>query len=97
MLTLEPITRGIRDGRHQHYPTPDLEPREVATEADAEETAVKMLAAYQSISYLQLVDGNGTKVRDYQRSHFFMSDSPLRHVRQRVVDEEIAEWRAVRA
>jgi len=97
MLTLNAITRGIRDGRHQHYPTPNIDPRPVDTETGAEETAVRLLQAYHSICYLRLVDDSGTEVRKYGRHDFFYAKSPLQDVRRRVVDQDIADRLANRA
>ncbi|MYW46378.1 hypothetical protein [Streptomyces sp. SID161] len=94
MLTLEPITSGIHDGRHQHYPTPDLAARTAETETSAEETACRMLLQFQPVSYLRLVDAAGTVLREYRRCDFFLRKSPLRVVHQRValelIDERIA-------
>ncbi|TXS68920.1 hypothetical protein [Streptomyces sp. sk2.1] len=90
MLTLNAITGGIRDGRHQYYPTPNIEARSVDSEVAAEETAVRMFRAYGSISYLRLLDAAGVEVREYRRGHFFQSTSPLRDVAHRVVDEDLA-------
>ncbi|GAA3852743.1 hypothetical protein GCM10023084_03700 [Streptomyces lacrimifluminis] len=95
MLTLNPITRGILNGRHQHYPTPNIEPRPVDTET-ADETAVRMLRAYHSICYLRLVDESGAEVREYHRYEFSHSGSPLWDVHRRVVDADIAERLAAR-
>ncbi|MFG2359357.1 hypothetical protein [Streptomyces sp. NPDC048521] len=90
MLTLHPITGGIRNGRHQHYPTPNIQPRPTGSQAAAEETAVRLLRAYGSISYLRLVDSTGAEVREYRRGDFFQSTSPLRDVHHRVVDQDLA-------
>lgn len=90
MLTLNAITGGIRDGRHQHYPTPNIEVRLVGSETEAEETAVRMLRAYGSISYLRLIDAAGTEVREYRRGHFFHLTSPLRDAHHRVVAQDQA-------
>lgn len=95
-MTLSAITRGIRDGRHQHYPTPHIQPRPVDTETAADECAVRMLRAYHSICYLRLVDSTGTEVREYHRYDFSRSDSPLWEVHCRVVDADIAERMAAR-
>ena len=84
MLTLHPITSGIRDGRHQHYPTPNLEAGTVSSEAAAEEAAVRMLSAYGAVNFLQLTDVSGAKVRTYYRGDFFQPTSPLRDARLRV-------------
>lgn len=91
MLTLHPITGGIRDGRHQHYPTPNIQIRPVGSEAAAEEAAVRMFNAYGSISFLRLVDASGVEVRDFRRWHFFQSTSPLRDVRHRVVAQDLTD------
>ncbi|MFF7837533.1 hypothetical protein ACFZC6_01665 [Streptomyces ossamyceticus] len=96
MLTLNAITRGILDGRHQHYPTPHIDPRPVDAET-ADETAVRMLRAYHSISYLRLVDESGAEVREYHRHEFAFSNSPLWDVHCRVVDADIAERMRVRS
>lgn len=96
MLTLNAITRGIRDGRHQHYPTPHIEPRPVGTET-ADETAVRMLRAYHSISYMRLVDESGAEIREYHRYEFARSGAPLWDVHCRVVDADIAERMAARS
>lgn len=90
MLTLHAITRGIHDGRYQHYPTPHVDSRPVGTDMAAEETAVRMLQAYHSVCYLRLTDDSGTEVREYGRHDFFYSDSPLRDVRRRVVAQDLA-------
>lgn len=90
-LTLHAVTGGIRDGRHQHYPTPNIEARPVDSETSAEEAAVRLLRAYQPISYLRLVDDSGTEVRQYRRGHFFQSTSPLRDAHHRVVDQDLAD------
>ncbi|MFB6665983.1 hypothetical protein [Streptomyces parvus] len=84
MLTLHPMTGGIRDGRHQQYPTPHIEPRPVESETAAEEAAVRLFSAYGSISYLTLTREDGQQVREYRRGHFFQAKSPLRHARLRV-------------
>ncbi|MFH8867152.1 hypothetical protein [Streptomyces griseus] len=84
MLTLHPITGGIRDGRHQQYPTPHIKPRSVETEQAAEEAAVRLLSAYGSISYLTLSGDDGERIREYRRGHFFQAKSPLRDARLRV-------------
>lgn len=91
MLTLHPITGGIRDGRHQHYPTPNIQARPADSETAAEEAAVRMLRAYGAISYLRLVDGSGAEVREYRRGDFFYSTSPLRDVHHRVVAQDLAD------
>lgn len=96
MLTLHAITRGIHDGRYQHYPTPHIEPRPADTETAADEAAVRMLRAYHSICYLRLVDESGTEVREYHRYEFSRSGSPLWDVHRRVVDADIAERLAAR-
>ncbi|AKZ60808.1 hypothetical protein SAM23877_p099 (plasmid) [Streptomyces ambofaciens ATCC 23877] len=89
MLTLHPITGGIRDGRHQQYPTPNLPARPVASQAEAEESAVRLFRAYGAISYLRLTDSAGEEVREYRRGDFFQSTSPLRDVHRRVVDQDL--------
>lgn len=96
MLTLHAVTRGFRNGTYQHYPTPDIKPRPVDTERAAEETAVRLLQAYHSICYLRLVDDTDTEVREYGRHDFFYAKSPLREVRRRVVDQDIAARLAAR-
>lgn len=96
MLTLHSITRGIRDGRHQHYPTPNIEPRPVDTETAADETAVRMLRAYHSICYMRLVDESDTEVREYHRYEFARPGSSLWDVHCRVVEADIAERLAAR-
>jgi hypothetical protein len=93
MLTLEPITSGIR-GRHQHYPTPNLAPRTAETEALAEETACRMLMQFHSVSYLRLVDETGNEIRAYRRCDFFQHKSPLREVHHRVARQLIEEQSA---
>jgi hypothetical protein len=90
MFNLHPITSGIRDGRHQHYPTPNVRPQSAATESAAEETACRMLRAFNSISYLRLTSGDGTEVRVYRRGDFFHRDSPLREVHHRVSGQDLA-------
>lgn len=90
MLTLNAITGGICDGRHQYYPTPNIEARSVDSEMAAEEAAVRMLRAYGSISYLRLLDAAGTEVREYRRGHFFQLTSPLRDAHHRVAAEDLA-------
>jgi hypothetical protein len=97
MPTLHAITRGIRDGRHQHYPPPHIELRPVDTETAADEAAVRMLRAYHSICYLRLVDDSGTEVREYHRYEFSRSDQPLWDVHCRVVEADIAERMAARS
>lgn len=84
MLTLHPVTGGIRDGRHQQYPTPHIEPCSVESEQAAEEAAVRLLSAYGSISYLTLTGEAGERIREYRRGHFFQTKSPLRDARLRV-------------
>lgn len=96
MPTLHAITRGILDGRHQHYPTPHIEPRPVDTATAADEAAVRMLRAYHSICYLRLVDGSDAEVREYHRYEFARPDSPLWDVHRRVVEADIAERLAAR-
>jgi hypothetical protein len=91
MLTLHAVTGGIRDGRHQHYPTPHIQPRSVDTETAAEETAVRLLRAYGAIGYLKLADDSGAEVRVYRRGDFFHSDSPLRDAHHRVVAQDLAD------
>ena len=99
MLTLEPITGGIRDGRHQHYPTPNLKPRTAQDQAQAEEIACRMLLAYQPVSFLRLVNETGDEIRTYRRSDFFQYRSPLRAVHHRValelIDERIAAQKEI--
>ncbi|NUV65664.1 hypothetical protein G6W57_00855 [Streptomyces sp. CAI-121] len=88
MFTLHPMTGGFRDGMHQVYPTPEIEPRPVESEDAAEEAAVRLFSAYGSISYLTLTDRNGEHVKDYRRGHFFQAKSPLRDARLRVATQE---------
>ncbi|MFJ3141708.1 hypothetical protein ACIPJM_04555 [Streptomyces halstedii] len=88
MLTLHPITGGIRDGRHQQYPTPNIEPRSVESEQAAEEAAVRLFSAYGSISYLTLSGEGGERIREYRRCHFFQFKSPLRDARLRVAAQD---------
>ncbi len=90
MLSLHPITGGIRDGRHQQYPTPNIPARPVASETEAEESAVRLLRAYGAISYLRLMDDTGAEVREYRRGDFFQTTSPLRDVHHRVVEQNLA-------
>ncbi|WP_399554179.1 hypothetical protein OG582_40340 (plasmid) [Streptomyces anulatus] len=94
MLTLHPMTGGIRDGRHQQYPTPHIEPRPVDSELAAEEAAVRLFSAYGSISYLILIGGDGEQVREYRRGHFFQAKSPLRDARHRVAAQNASATRA---
>lgn len=91
MLTLHPITGGIRNGRHEHYPTPNIEARPAGSETAAEEAAVRMLRAYGAISYLRLTDSSGLEVREYRRGDFFQSTSPLRDAHHRVVAQDLAD------
>jgi hypothetical protein len=91
MLTLHPVTGGIRNGRHQHYPTPNIEAHPADSETAAEEAAVRMLRAYGAISYLRLTDASGADVREYRRGDFFQSTSPLRDVHHRVVAQDLAD------
>lgn len=95
MLTLHPVTGGIRDGRHQHYPTPNLPPRQAEDEASAQEAACRMLRAYGAVSFLRLVDEAGVQVGELQRGDFFYPRSPLRDVHHRVVQEDLAARLAV--
>lgn len=88
MLALHPITGGIRDGRHEQYPTPHIEPRPVDSEQAAEEAAVRLFSAYGSISYLTLTGEGGEQVREYRRGHFFQAKSPLRDARLRVAAQD---------
>jgi hypothetical protein len=91
MLTLHPITSGIRGGRHQDYPTPGLALYEAKDEAAAEEIACTTLMKYHSVSFLRLVDEAGAEVRVYRRGDFFQSRAPLWHVHERIVDRRMAE------
>ncbi|WP_097865835.1 hypothetical protein [Streptomyces sp. rh34] len=93
MLTLHPMTGGIRDGRHQQYPTPHIEPRPVESESAAEEAAIRLFSAYGSISYLALTDEGGEQVREYRRGHFFQAKSPLRYARLRVAAQDASATR----
>ena len=95
MLTLHPITGGILDGRHQHYPTPNLAPRSAENETSAEEAACRMLRAYGFISFLRLVNEAGAVVREFRRGNFFYSKSPLRNVHHRVVQEDLTSRLAI--
>jgi hypothetical protein len=88
-LTLQPITSHWVNRTHRNDPTPGIPPRDVNDEDIAQETAVRLLQAYHSISYLQLLDGE-QEVAVYRRGDFFYRDSPLRHVRQRVTAARIA-------
>lgn len=88
MLALHPIISGIRDGRHQNYPTPHFESRPVESEQAAEEAAVRLFSAYGSISYLTLTGEDGKQVREYRRGDFFQAKSPLRDVRVRVAAQD---------
>jgi len=91
MFTVHAITSGVRDGRHQHYPTPGLAPYDAKDQAAAEEIACTALMKYHPISYLRLVDEAGAEVREYRRGDFFQSRSPLRHVHHAIVDRRMAE------
>jgi len=91
MLTVHPITSGIRDGRHQHYPTPGLAPYEAKDETAAQEIACTAFMKYHPISFLRLEDEDGTELRVYRRGDFFQSTSPLRHVHHAIVDRRMAE------
>ncbi|MEU8101718.1 hypothetical protein [Streptomyces rubiginosohelvolus] len=84
MLTLHPMTGGFRNGMHQVYPTPEIEPALVESEDAAEEAAVRLFSAYGSISYLTLSGEDGERIREYRRGHFFQVKSPLRDARLRV-------------
>jgi hypothetical protein len=95
-LTLHAVTGGIRDGRHQNYPTPGIDARPVLTTDAAEEVAARMLRAYHSISYLSLTDQAGGEVRTYRRCDFFYTDSSLREVHHRVANADIAARLAAR-
>jgi hypothetical protein len=94
MLVLNPITGGIRNGQHQEYPTPGIEPRPVESERAAEEAAVRLLSAYGSISYLILTSEGGKQVRKYRRGHFFQAQSPLRAARYRVAAQDASTTQA---
>jgi hypothetical protein len=99
MPTLHPITGGIRNGRHQHYPTPNLQSRTTESESVAEEIACRMFLAYHSVSFLRLVDETGEEVRTYRRCDFFQHKSPLREVHHRValalIDERTAAQKEI--